>query len=114
MLFMRQLLICVLIVACRPIGTAPTPWNEAATLFIQEKTGAGGVRKPGRKPEKSKPDEPRGRPVNKNRCLDSAAAGSAVWTAFCRDIKDDSLRKRCFAVGLESEQRRRGFCNNFF
>ena len=111
---MRQLLICLLLVACRPVEPALIPWDGTATRSIHERTSAGGSRKPGRKPEKRKPDEPRGRPVNKNRCLDSAAAGSAVWTAFCRDIKDDSLRKRCFAVGLESEQRRRGFCNNFF
>jgi hypothetical protein len=52
--------------------------------------------------------------VSKNRCLDSAAAGGVVWTTFCRDIKDASTRKRCFELGLESEQRRQGFCHNFF
>jgi hypothetical protein len=60
------------------------------------------------------PSGPRSRPVNKNRCLDSAAAGGAVWRAFCTDIEDASIRKRCFEVCLESEQRRKGFCNNFF
>lgn len=108
---MRRVVMCLLFVACRPVEKAPIPWN---TGTIQEVAGPGGPRKPGKKPEKSEPKQPRDRPVNKNRCLDSAAAGSVVWTAFCRDIKDDSIRKRCFAVGLESEQRRNGFCNNFF
>jgi len=76
-----------------------------------EKAGSRGPRK---ESDPKKPREPRGRPVSKGRCLDSAAAGGAVWTAFCQDIKDASLRKRCFEVSLESEQRRSGFCNNFF
>jgi hypothetical protein len=76
-----------------------------------EKAGSRGPRQGG---NPKKPREPRSRPVNKGRCLDSAAAGGVVWTAFCRDIKDASVRKRCFEVGLESEQRRSGFCNNLF
>jgi hypothetical protein len=107
---MRQIVMLLLLAACRPV-------EEPLTVLrgnVHELAGAGGPRRPNKKPEKREPKEPRDRPVNKNRCLDSAAAGGVVWTAFCRDIKDDSLRKRCFAVGLESEQRRTGFCNNFF
>lgn len=108
---MRQIMMCLLLLACRPADDAPIAWRTGAAHEI---AGAGGPRKPSKKPEKREPKQPRGRPVNKNRCLDSAAAGGVVWTAFCRDIEDDSIRKRCFAVGLDSEQRRNGFCNNFF
>ncbi len=82
--------------------------GQGTVVPIRELAGSRGPSK------KGKPNKPRGRPVSKGRCLDSAAAGGVVWTAFCRDIKDASVRKRCFEVGLESEQRRTGFCNNFF
>ncbi len=88
--------------------------EDTPTALARVVAGPGGTRKPSKPPKKKEPDEPRDRPVNKNRCLDSAAAGGVVWTAFCRDIKDASIRKRCFEVGLESEQRRQGFCHNFF
>ena len=130
-----MLLLCLLIVACRPVEEVQPPWRGAAThtphyrslTFVQstdaklppavidhvhEMAGSRGPRKPGKKPDK--PDGRHNRPVNKNRCLDSAAAGGGVWTTFCGDIQDASIRKRCFEVGLESEQRRKGFCNNFF
>ena len=108
---MRQVMIFLLLLACRPVEEAPMTWRAGSAHDL---AGPGGPRKPSKKPEKREPEQPRGRPVNKSRCLDSAAAGGVIWTAFCRDIEDDSIRKRCFAVGLESGQRRKGFCNNFF
>ncbi|HZI07178.1 MAG TPA: hypothetical protein VEZ71_24380, partial [Archangium sp.] len=89
---MRQVMVCLLLVACRPVEKAPTAWSAGR---VHEMAGAAGPRKPSKKPEKREPKQPGDRPVNKNRCLDSAAAGGVVWTAFCRDIQDDSIRKRC-------------------
>ena len=110
---MIQVLFFLLIAARGPIEDASTALS-AVPNSARVMAGPGGTRKPSKPPKRSEPNEPGSRPVNKNRCLDSAAAGSVVWTAFCRDIKDASLRKRCFEVALESEQRRKGFCNNFF
>jgi len=109
---MLQLLLCLLLVACLPTEKSPSPWRGAAT--VHEVAGPRGTRKPSKPPKKNEPNEPGTRPVSKNRCLDSAAAGGVVWTTFCRDIKDANTRKRCFELGLESEQRRQGFCYNFF
>ncbi len=114
---MLQILLCLLLMACRPANESPNSRNGEATLHssnVHEMTGAGGTRHPIKPRKKTEPSEPRDRPVNKSRCLDSAVAGGVVWTTFCRDIQDASIRKRCFEVGLESEQRRKGFCNNFF
>lgn len=77
--------------------------------FIQEIPASPSVHAGGT-PTLAAPTGTCGRPVNKSRCLDSAAAGGAVWTAFCKDILDPSIRKRCFEVSLESTQRRNGFC----
>lgn len=73
-----------------------------------------GPRGPRKRGKPKAPAEPRSRPVTRSRCLDSAAAGGVVWTALCNDVRDASIRKRCFEVSLESEQRRSGFCTNFF
>jgi hypothetical protein len=56
----------------------------------------------------------RGRPVNLSRCLDSCEAGGAVLMAFCNDIEKVDIRRSCFALDKESEQKCRGFCANYF
>jgi len=45
-----------------------------------------------------------------DRCLDAAAAGGGVWETFCRSLKDSAQRAGCWAVGPESENRKRGWC----
>lgn len=119
---MRRMLMCLLLTACLPAGNISPTWTEATTsLFVHHAPPLARVADAQVLPAQAdsvgtmaERCAPRRRPVNKSRCLDSAAAGAAVWTAFCRDIEDASLRKRCFEIGLESEQRRKGFCHNFF
>jgi hypothetical protein len=83
-------------------------------------SGKGGKRKlPGKKEEqKRKPpdekEEKRKRPVNLSRCLDSCAAGGAVFINFCNDIENPGTRAVCFSKANESEQQCRGFCFNSF
>jgi RHS repeat-associated protein len=50
----------------------------------------------------------------RSRCLDAAAAGGAVWEEFCRSIRDPATKKSCWSKGPESEQKKRGFCDNYF
>ena len=56
----------------------------------------------------------RKRPVNLNRCLDACAAGGAILIDFCNDIEKSDVRRSCFSVHNESEQKCRGFCANYF
>jgi hypothetical protein len=115
---MRQMLMCLLLAACLPTENAITTWAETTTALLAHYAPplakAADAKASPAHADMAGGCAPRRRPVNKNRCLDSAAAGAAVWTAFCGDIEDASLRKRCFEVSLESEQRRKGFCHNFF
>jgi hypothetical protein len=109
---MIPILLFLLLAGSSPLKDEAPTMSGAATSPRHHRPA--GTRKPSKPPKKKEPDSPRDRPVNKNRCLDSAAAGGVVWTTFCRDVKDASIRKRCFELGLESEQRRQGFCHNFF
>jgi hypothetical protein len=54
------------------------------------------------------------RPVNRERCLDSCAAGGQVFIQFCNDIKDTKIRAACFSKSSESETSCRNFCFNYF
>lgn len=54
------------------------------------------------------------RPVNRERCLDSCAAGGQVFIQFCNDIKDSPIRAACFSKINESETSCRNFCFNYF
>lgn len=119
---MLQILACLSFVACHPVECVLPTWLETTksvpahvTLPLARAEDAG-LRSaaPDNVCVMAGPSGSRKRPVNKSRCLDSAAAGGVVWTAFCTSIQDASIRKRCFEVSLESEQRRKGFCNNFF
>jgi len=73
---------------------------------------------PGSKDEKRKPpgtqEKKRQRPVNLSRCLDSCAAGGAVFIDFCNDIENPATRAVCFSKAQGSEQQCRGFCSNYF
>ena len=68
----------------------------------------------GRHKSPGKKGPQRKRPVNLNRCLDSCAAGGPVLIAFCNDIQEADVRRSCFALDKESEQKCRGFCANYF
>jgi hypothetical protein len=68
----------------------------------------------GRHKSPGKKGPQRKRPVNLNRCLDSCAAGGPVLIAFCNDIQEAEVRRSCFALDKESEQKCRGFCANYF
>ncbi len=48
---------------------------------------------------------------NKNRCLDAAAGGEYMWEEFCRSM---TVPGNCWAKTLESEQNKRGWCNEKF
>ena len=48
---------------------------------------------------------------NKNRCLDAAAGGGYMWEEFCRSMK---VPGNCWSKTLESEQVKRGWCNEKF
>lgn len=65
-------------------------------------------KRPGKKEPRRK------RPVNLNRCLDACAAGGAILIDFCNDISKADVRRSCFSVHNESEQKCRGFCANYF
>ena len=62
----------------------------------------------------SKKEPRRKRPVNLSRCLDACAAGGAILIDFCNDIDKSDVRRSCFSVHNESEQKCRGFCANYF
>jgi len=53
---------------------------------------------------------------NKNRCLDAAAGGGALWENFCDSIPKHKNRERgeCWGRLNESEQNKRGWCNEKF
>ncbi len=53
----------------------------------------------------------RRRKPNKNRCLDAAAGGVALWEEFCRDAGGAG---GCWSKTYESEQIKRGWCNEYF
>jgi len=48
---------------------------------------------------------------NKNRCLDAAAGGEYLWEEFCRSMKNPG---NCWSKTYESEQNKRGWCNEKF
>jgi hypothetical protein len=79
--------------------------DPAASFTVE----ARGKAKPPRKKK-----EPRKRPVNLSRCLDSCAAGGQVLVSFCNDIDDAVIQARCFSKLRESEQNCIGFCRNYF
>lgn len=110
----------VLITACTLPGfeLPAEPQVPLAPLFPSG-PGKGVPRKPpGKKEEKSKPpgeeEGTKKRPVNLGRCLDSCAAGGAVFINFCNDIDKPATRAVCFSKAHESEQQCRGFCSNYF
>jgi hypothetical protein len=56
-------------------------------------------------------DAARRRPKpNLNRCLDAAADGRVLWENFCNAIADRADREGCWALRLESEEAKRGWC----
>jgi hypothetical protein len=79
--------------------------NPRASFRVE----AGSKPKPPRKKE-----EPRKRPVNLSRCLDSCAAGGQVLVSFCNDVDDSVIKASCFSKLRESEQSCIGFCRNYF
>lgn len=46
-----------------------------------------------------------------NRCLDAAAGGTYMWEEFCRSMKEPGS---CWSKTYESEQNKRGWCNETF
>jgi len=57
----------------------------------------------------------RRRPViTKSRCLDAAAGGTFLWQDLCRAIRDAKKAERCWALGPESEEEKRNWCNEAF
>lgn len=53
----------------------------------------------------------RRRPINKNRCLDAAAAGGEIWRAFCNSLSKAVDREDCWSRDLQSEENKRGWCS---
>lgn len=106
----------VLITACTLPGfefLAEPPWHQLSLLSSGPERG--GARKPPKKPKSpGKEEEPRKRPVNLSRCLDSCVAGGPVFINFCNDIEKPATRAVCFSKANESEQQCRGFCSNYF
>ncbi len=57
----------------------------------------------------------RRRPViTKSRCLDAAAGGLYMWQELCRQITNSKKAERCWAMGPESEEEKRNWCNEAF
>jgi len=56
----------------------------------------------------------RRRPPNLNRCLDAAAGGPYMWEEFCRSIGEGYRGSPCWGEAEESEQHKRGWCNEKF
>lgn len=73
-----------------------------------------GSEKEGKRKPPGTQEEKRKRPVNLSRCLDSCAAGGAVFINFCNDIENPVTRAICFSKANESERQCRGFCSNYF
>jgi len=53
-------------------------------------------------------------PPNLNRCLDAAAGGPYMWEEFCRSIGEGHHGSPCWGEAEESEQHKRGWCNEKF
>ncbi len=110
----------VLITACTLPGfELPTEPQWPLIPLLPSGPGRGGPRKPPREKEEKRKspgqeEEKRKRPVNLSRCLDSCAAGGAVFISFCNDIENPGTRAVCFSKANESEQQCRGFCFNSF
>ncbi|TKD04450.1 hypothetical protein [Polyangium fumosum] len=51
---------------------------------------------------------------NLNSCLDAAAAGGVLWQNLCNSIPNLRARERCWSLVNESEQKKRGWCNEKF
>ncbi|MDC0741757.1 hypothetical protein [Polyangium mundeleinium] len=51
---------------------------------------------------------------NLNNCLDAAAAGGVLWQNLCNSIPNPRARERCWSLVNESEQEKRGWCNEKF
>lgn len=75
---------------------------------------AAGSEKEGKRKPPGTQQKKRKRPVTLGRCLDSCAAGGAVFIDFCNDIESPATRATCFSKANGSEQQCRGFCSNYF